>query len=71
MANDTQPLTVYFSLSLLQIMDVVSRRASPRAPAGRVAPGRGACLSLPACPPPVPGYFPSRETRGDRAPSQQ
>lgn len=37
MANDTQPLTVYFSLSLLQIMDVVSPRASPRG-----APGRGA-----------------------------
>lgn len=38
MANDTQPLTVYFSLSLLQIMDVVS--PAQRIPAG---PGRGPC----------------------------
>lgn len=30
-ANDSQPLTVYFSLSLLQIMDVVSPGPSPRA----------------------------------------
>lgn len=29
-ANDSQPLTVYFSLSLLQIMDVVSPRAAAR-----------------------------------------
>lgn len=35
-ANDSQPLTVYFSLSLLQIMDVVSP-----------GPGRRAVLSLP------------------------
>lgn len=28
-ANDSQPLTVYFSLSLLQIMDVVSLRGTP------------------------------------------
>lgn len=27
-ANDSQPLTVYFSLSLLQIMDVVSTSAA-------------------------------------------
>lgn len=27
-ANDSQPLTVYFSLSLLQIMDVVSTGAA-------------------------------------------
>lgn len=33
-ANDSQPLTVYFSLSLLQIMDVVS-----------AGPGRRAALS--------------------------
>lgn len=31
-ANDSQPLTVYFSLSLLQIMDVVSPRAAARCP---------------------------------------
>jgi hypothetical protein len=30
-ANDSQPLTVYFSLSLLQIMDVVSPGARGRA----------------------------------------
>lgn len=29
-ANDSQPLTVYFSLSLLQIMDVVSPSAGCR-----------------------------------------
>lgn len=38
-ANDSQPLTVYFSLSLLQIMDVVSvARRSGRTPFG---PRRG------------------------------
>lgn len=34
-ANDSQPLTVHFSLSLLQIMDVVS----PRRPAPAPRPG--------------------------------
>lgn len=41
-ANDSQPLTVYFSLSLLQIMDVVSlARRSGHTP---FCPGRG-CAS--------------------------
>lgn len=35
MANDSQPLTVYFSLSLLQIMDVVSPRAAAALPSPR------------------------------------
>lgn len=44
-ANDSQPLTVYFSLSLLQIMDVVSlARLSGYAPS---CPGRGCALSRP------------------------
>lgn len=45
-ANDSQPLTVYFSLSLLQIMDVVSpagaaRLSSPRCGFGGVAEASG------------------------------
>lgn len=39
-ANDSQPLTVYFSLSLLQIMDVVSPcAASAQPPPRRGLPG--------------------------------
>lgn len=42
-ANDSQPLTVYFSLSLLQIMDVVSPGPRPQGfPLAALAPwGRG------------------------------
>lgn len=55
-ANDSQPLTVYFSLSLLQIMDVVSPGPALPATACLGFPGRlGGAWRAPR--PPVHGYF--------------
>lgn len=46
-ANDSQPLTVYFSLSLMQIMDVVSPGAAPLGPRGRGSGGQPGGVAWP------------------------